>query len=418
MTGKAKLQKALNHEEAPLLIDIGGCSTTGIHCSMVEKLRDYYGLEKRPVIIAEPMQMLGAVEEDLKKAMGIQTASVTGDCNIFGFRQENFKEYLTPWKQLVLVPGDFNTDVSPRGDVMLYAQGRRDYPPAARMPASGFFFDMIERTGDFDEDEYNVEDNFEEFGPVTDDTLAYLGKMRGMYETSPDAIIGNLGGTAFGDIALVPGPSLLNPKGIRGIEEWYVSTITRRDALHQIFDYELKWAIQNLEKMHRVLGDTIQIAYVCGNDFGTQKAPFCSVELFRELYAPYYRAVNGWIHEHTSWKTFKHSCGSIRPLIPELIDVGFDCLNPVQWTAADMDREEIKREYGTHIVYWGGGVDTQKTLPFGTPRQVFDQTLECCETFGRGGGFVFSTIHNIQAKVPVENLVAMINAVKKYNGEE
>lgn len=417
MTGKAKLQKALCHEEAPLLIDIGGCSTTGIHCSMVEKLRDYYGLEKRPVIIAEPMQMLGAVEEDLKQAIGVQTVCVTGDQNIFGFRQENYKEYRTPWNQVVLVPADFNVDVTPQGDVLLYAQGNRAYPPAACMPASGYFFDMIDRTGEFDEDNYNVEDNFEEFGPISEGAISYLKKMREMYLGTPDAVIGNLGGTAFGDIALVPGPSLLQPKGIRGIEEWYVSTVIRQDVLHQIFDYELQWALKNLEKMHAVLGDTIQIAYVCGNDFGTQKAPFCSVEVFRELYAPYYRAVNDWIHTNTNWKTFKHSCGSIRPLIPELIDVGFDCLNPVQWTAADMDRREIKRDYGDRIVYWGGGIDTQKTLPFGTPQQVYDQTLECCEIFGKGGGFVFSTIHNIQAKVPVENLVAMINAVRKYNGE-
>lgn len=417
MTGKARLQKALSHEEAPLLIDIGGCSTTGIHCSMVEKLRDYYGLEKRPVVIEEPMQMLGAMEDDLKQAMGIQTASVTGDRNIFGFRQRDYREYRTPWGQVVLVPAEFQTDTTPEGDVLLYARGDRGHAPAARMPASGFFFDAIDRSGDFDEDTYNVEDNFEEFGPISAETLEHLENMRKKYIDSPDAVLGNLGGTAFGDIALVPGPGLLEPKGIRGVEEWYVSTLIRQDALHQIFDYQLQWALKNLEKMHAVLGDTIQIAYVCGTDLGTQNMPFCSVETFRTLYAPYYRAVNDWIHSHTNWKTFKHCCGSIRPLIGELIDVGFDCLNPVQWTAANMDRREIKREFGDRIVYWGGGVDTQKTLPFGTAQQVYDQTLECCEIFGKGGGFVFSTIHNIQAKVPTENIVAMIKAVKKYNAE-
>ena len=318
---------------------------------------------------------------------------------------------------MVLVPGDFNTDVAANGDVLLYAQGNRNYPPAARMPQSSFFFDMIDRAGAFDEDDYDVRDNFEEFGPVSENALAYLKTMREKYLHSPDAVMGNLGGTAFGDIALVPGPSLLAPKGIRGVEEWYVSTVVRPEVLREIFDYELKWALENLEKMHAVLGDTIQIAYICGNDFGTQKAPFCSVDTFRSLYAPYYKTVNNWIHTHTNWKTFKHSCGSIRPLIPEFIEAGFDCLNPVQWTAAQMDRDEIKREYGRNIVFWGGGVDTQKTLPFGTPEEVYNQTLACCETFGKGGGYVFATVHNIQAKVPVENVVAMIDAVKKYNGE-
>jgi len=415
MTGKEKLRKALNHEEAPLLFDIGGCSTTGIHCSMVEKLRDYYGLEKRPVVVWEPMQMLGVVDDDLKQILGIQTCGVGGECNIFGFKSEEFKEYMTPWNQLVLVPVDFNTDTKPNGDVYLYPQGNRNYSPVAHMPASGYFFDMLDRAGEFDEDEYNIEDNFEEFGPISESGLQHLAKIRDTYKDTPDAVIGNLGSTSFGDIALVPGPTLLEPKGIRGIEEWYVSTVIRKDIIHEIFEYELKWAIHNLEKMHAVLGDTIQIAYVCGNDFGTQKAPFCSVEAFRELYAPYYRQVNDWIHTHTNWKTFKHSCGSIRPLIPELIDVGFDCLNPVQWTAANMDRAEIKKEFGDRIVYWGGGVDTQRTLPFGTPQEVYDQVLECCKIFGKGGGYVVNAIHNIQAMTPVENLVAMVNAVKKYN---
>lgn len=415
MTGKAKLAKALNHEEAPLLIDIGGCTTTGIHCSMVEKLRDYYGLEKRPVTITEPMQMLGSVDEDLKEVMGVQTICVTSDYGIFGFKQDNFKEFMTPWGQLVLVPGEFNTSITDKGDVLLYAQGNRDYPPAARMPNSSFFFDSTIRVDEFDEDKYSVEENFEEFGPVEKGTLTYLANVKEQYKNADDVVIGNLGGTAFGDIALVPGPSLLQPKGIRDIEEWYISTITRQDLIRQIFDHQLEWALMNLEKMHTVLGDTIQVAYICGNDFGTQNAPFCSVDVFRKLYAPYYRRVNDWIHAHTNWKTFKHSCGSIRPLLPELIDVGFDCLNPVQWTAANMEREDIKREFGANIVYWGGGIDTQKVLPFGSPQQVFDQTLECCSIFGKGGGYVFNTIHNIQAKTPIENLVAMLDAVHKYN---
>ena len=274
MTGKEKLTKALNHEEAPLLIDIGATPTTGIHCSMVEKMRAYYGLEKRPVVVSEPMQMLGLVEDDLKQAMGIQTIGVTGEKNIFGFGQDHLKEFRTPWGQEVLVPGDFNTDIAPNGDVLLYAQGNRAYPPAARMPASGFFFDAIDRADEFDEDEYNVEDNFEEFGPVSEDGLAWLKTVRERYLGSADAVVGNLGGTAFGDIAMVPGPSLLAPKGIRNVEEWYVSTVVRPETLREIFDYELKWALENLQKMHATLGDTIQVAYVCGNDLARRKRRF------------------------------------------------------------------------------------------------------------------------------------------------
>jgi hypothetical protein len=417
MTGKEKLQKAFAHESAPLLMDIGGMPTTGAHSSVVEKLRDYYGLEKHPVTILEPMQMLGLIEDDLKQALGVQTTPLGGDYNMFGIKQENFKEFRTPWGQTVLVPGEFHTDVSEKGDVLLYAKGDRSHPAAARMAASAYFFDATERAGEFDEDEYRVEDNFEEFGPVEESTLEHFRAMKALYQGSDDAMLGNLGGTGFGDIALVPGVGLTQPKGIRGVEEWYVSTLLRPDKLRQIFDYQLEWALKNLEKMAAILGDTIQVAYVCGTDFGTQKAPFCSCELFDELYAPYYRAVNGWIHAHTNWKTFKHSCGSIRPLMSRLIDTGFDCINPVQWTAGDMDRETLKREYGKHVIFWGGGIDTQRTLPYGTPKEVYDQALECCRIFGKGGGYVFNTIHNIQANTPIENIIAMVNAVRDYNGE-
>lgn len=417
LTGKQKLQKACAHENAPLLLDIGGTSTTGMHCSVVEKLREYYGLPRHPITIWEPMQMLGLIEDDLKQALGVETTSLCGDYNMFGIKQENYKEFKTPWKQTVLVPGEFNTDIAEKGDVLLYSQGNKRYPPAARMPATGYFFDALDRTPEFDEDAYRVEDNFEEFGPVPQGTLDYFKSMQTQLISTGDAVIGSLGSTAFGDIALVPGLGLLEPKGIRAVEEWYVSTVARPEKIHEIFEYQLGWAIKNLEKLAPILGDTIQVAFVCGTDFGTQKAPFCSGKTFDELYAPYYRAVNGWIHSHTNWKTFKHSCGCIWPLIPKLIDVGFDCLNPVQWTADNMDREALKREFGRDVVFWGGGINTQKTLPFGTPNENYDQALECCKIFGEGGGFVFNTIHNIQANTPIENIVSMVKAVHDYNGD-
>jgi uroporphyrinogen-III decarboxylase len=195
-----------------------------------------------------------------------------------------------------------------------------------------------------------------------------------------------------------------------------MATAMYQDYLHEIFEKQVEIALSNLEKIHGVLGDAIGLAYVCGNDFGTQNGPFCSVETFRELYAPYYKKINGWIHRNTSWKTFKHSCGSIYPLIPEMIDAGFDIINPVQWTANEMQPQRLKAEFGKNIVFWGGGVDTQKTLPFGTPDQVRKEVLAMCEVFSKDGGFVFNTVHNILANTPTENLVAMIEAIREFNG--
>jgi uroporphyrinogen-III decarboxylase len=140
------------------------------------------------------------------------------------------------------------------------------------------------------------------------------------------------------------------------------------------------------------------------------------VETFRELYGPYYGRINGWIHAHTPWKSFKHSCGAIADLIPSFIEAGFDILNPVQISAAGMDSQKLKSEFGKDIVFWGGGVDTQKTLAFGAPEEVRAEVLSRCETFARGGGYVFTSVHNVQADVPVLNIVSMIDAVAEFNG--
>jgi len=164
------------------------------------------------------------------------------------------------------------------------------------------------------------------------------------------------------------------------------------------------------------VGDKVDAVFVCGTDFGTQTSTFCSVDTFRELYLPYYRQVNGWIHANTGWKTFKHSCGAVETFMESFIQAGFDIINPVQCSAAGMDPAHLKKRYGGSLTFWGGGVDTQRTLPFGTPEEVREQVLRRCEVFAPGGGFVFNAIHNVQALTPVENIVAMINAVHEFNG--
>jgi len=215
---------------------------------------------------------------------------------------------------------------------------------------------------------------------------------------------------------LVPAPFLKRPKGIRDISEWYLSTSSRRGYIHEVFSRQCEIALANLARIHAVAGDTIDTVFVCGTDFGTQTSSFCSESTFRGLYYPYYKQVNDWIHAHTTWKTFKHSCGSVRRFIPAMIESGFDILNPVQCSATGMDAQELKDAYGDRLVFWGGGIDTQKVLPFGTPDEVRRQVLERCRIFGSGGGFVFNTVHNIQACTPVGNIVAMLDAVRDFNG--
>jgi uroporphyrinogen-III decarboxylase len=158
----------------------------------------------------------------------------------------------------------------------------------------------------------------------------------------------------------------------------------------------------------------LRVAVVCvtGTDFGTQAGPFIAPAAYRDLFLPFHRAVNDWVHAHTSWKTFIHSCGSVIRLLPDFVEAGFDILNPVQLSAAGMDARELKSRFGDRITFWGGGVDTQRTLPFGTPDEVRREVRERVAIFSPGGGFVFNTIHNVQAKVPVENLRALYETVR------
>ncbi len=399
-------------------MDFGGTAVTGVHVSCVAALREWFGLEKRPVKVHEPYQMLGWLDEDLKQAMGIDVEGVFPRKTMFGFPNAGWKGWRMPDGLEVLVPEGFVTTVEPSGDILIYPEGDLSAPPSGRMPAGGYFFDSIIRQEPIDEERLNPEDNLEEFTPIAAEDLAHLETESARAAATGRAVIANFGGTAFGDIALVPGPFLKHPKGIRDVAEWYMATRTRRDYIHAVFSRQCEIALDNLERIHHAIGNRVDAVFLCGTDFGTQTSSFCSAATFRELYFPYYQRLNGWVHAHTGWRTFKHSCGSVERFIPAFIEAGFDILNPVQCSAAGMGAEHLKSAYGEMLVFWGGGVDTQRVLPFGTPEEVRAQVLERCEVFARGGGFVFNTIHNIQAGTPVENILAMLEAVREFNGRE
>jgi len=417
MTSKERVLASLNHREPDAVpVDFGSTAVTGIHVNAIAGLRDRYGLEKRPARVYEPYQMLGLIDEDLKKVMGIDVEGIPAPETLFGFRNENWKSYRLDSGLEVLVSEHFRTTKEPNGDTLIYPKGDLSAPPSGRMPKNGFFFDTIVRQEPIDEAKLNPEDNLEEFGPITLQNLDYFAVESGRAAATGRAVMATFGGTAFGDIALVPAPFLKYPKGIRDIEEWYVSTVTRQEYIHRIFEKQAEIALKNLEKIKAAVGGRVDAVFICGTDLGTQQSQFCSVDTFRKLYFPYYKMVNDWVHRNTKWKTFKHSCGAVEPLIEPFIEAGFDILNPVQVTAAGMDAAHLKKTYGGRIVFWGGGVDTQTTFAFGTPAQVHEQVLRRMEVLAPGGGFIFNAIHNIQATTPVANIVAMIEAVKEFNG--
>jgi hypothetical protein len=358
--------------------------------------------------------MLGEIELDLIEALGVDVVPLNGTATLFGFKNEGWKSWTTFDGTPVLVPAGFNTDPEPNGDILMYPDGDKSVPPSGRMPNGGWYFDSIVRQSPIDDDNLNVEDNLEEFGPVSDEELRHFAReAERLFRETDKAIFASFGGTSFGDIALVPAPWLKHPRGIRDVAEWYISTVTRRDSVYEVFDRQCTIALANLAKLREAIGDRITTVFVTGTDFGMQTGSFISPETYRELFKPFHKRINDWIHERTFWKTFIHSCGSVVPLIEDFIQAGFDILNPVQCSAADMDPAILKRKFGDRIVFWGGGVDTQRTLPFGSPEEVRNEVRERIEVFGRGGGFVFNTIHNVQAQTPVENVLAMYETVRE-----
>ncbi len=416
MKSRTRLRKALNHIQPDrIAVDFGSTAVTGIHVHIVEQLRKYFGLQYRPVKAIEPYQMLGEIEEDLMEVLGIDVIGLWGKNNMFGIPQGSWKPFKTFWGQEILVPGNFNTTIDENGDLLIYPEGDKSVPPSAKMPKAGKFFDAIIRQHPIVELNLDPADNLEEFTVFTQQDLNYWKAQAQRGVSSGKGIIATFGGTAIGDIALVPAMNLKHPKGIRDISEWYISTLIRPDYLHKVFDKQTDIAIKNLQKVYGVVGENIDAIFICGTDFGTQDSSFCSPETFDDLYSPYYRKMNDWIHINTGWKTFKHCCGAVEPFMKHFIDAGFDIVNPVQINAAGMVPEHLKKEYGDYLVFWGGGIDTQKTLPFGKPGEVKEQVLKSCEIFSKNGGFVFNAVHNIQANVPLENVIAMFEAIQEFN---
>jgi hypothetical protein len=418
-SSRERVELALAHQEADRVpLDLGGGLVTGMHVSSVYILRQAIGLDPpgTPVKVIEPYQMLGEIGPDLMDALGVDVVGVGRPTNMYGFRNDNWKRWSAFNGTPLLVPGDFPTDPEPNGDILMYPCADRSAPACARMPKAGLYFDSIIRQDPIDEEHLDAAANLEEFAPISDEAVEHIRAEVARLLPSGRAILADFGGMGFGDVALVPGPTLRHPRGIRDLEEWYMSLVSRPQYVYEVFDRQAEIALANLARIHAAIGDGVTAVFVTGADFGTQEGPLISPKTYRTLFKPFHVRVNDWIHANTGWKTFIHSCGSIWRLLDDIVDAGFDALNPVQTSAANMDPRHLKQAYGDRVTFWGGGIDTQQVLPFGTREEIRAMVRDRMRVFGPGGGFVFNPIHNIQAGVPVENLLALYGAVEEFRG--
>ena len=418
MNSRERVIKTINHQETDHIpLDLGSTTVTGIQASTYAKLRQSLGLRNKLVRIADPFQMLGEVEMEVIEKLGIDTVGLWLPTNAFGFKNEKWKPWTLFDGTKVMVPEKFTTKPDNEGNIYLYPQGDNSVPPCAKMPKGGYYFDLLVRQEAFDEKNLNPEDwANQQYSIFSEETLRYLEKKADeLYKNTDLSIIGKFVDASFGEVSMLPGPAIKHPKGIRDMQKWIMAHIEYPDYIKGIFELQCEIALKNLELSYEAVGNKIDVIRVSGTDFGTQNGPLISPDMYREFYKPFHKRINDWIHKNTSWKTFYHTCGSIVPILDDLIEAGVDILNPVQTSAKDMDPKMLKERYGDKLIFWGGGVDTQGTLPFGTPEEVRKEVNERCQIFGKDGGFVFNTIHNIQSKVPIENLIAMFQTVKEFN---
>lgn len=418
MNHRERLLKALNHEKTDRPpIDLGSSGVSGIHALAYSKLRHALDLEEKPVFDYEALQQLARVDEDVRQALDVDVVGLLPYYNSIGVRNHPLvlKDYPIPQGGMGKCVEGFQYKIDSDGSRYAYPQGNTNYPPSYKMPAGGYFFDPLNRSDDTVDDETDPYEDFgDSFGVMSEEEgKFYAQQVKQLKENTDYGIVFGAALASFGDLARIPGPNVLQPKGIRGVDEWLIAHKLRPEYVYAVNEINAKAVLKSYEVLYQAVGNDIDVLFVSGTDFGTQNGPMISHDDFCKLYKPFYKQVNDWIHNNTKWKIMYHSCGSIVEFIDDFVEIGVDILNPVQCSAKGMDAKYLKDKYGDKLVFWGGGIDTQKTLPFGTPDECRAQVRERIETLGAQGGFVFNSIHNIQANTPVENLLAIFEEARK-----
>lgn len=394
MNSRQRVLAALNHEQPDRIpIDFGGTRQSGIAASTYHQLKSLLG-QASPTRVYDLYQMLAEVERPMLEHFGADVVGLNRPAVAFGIENRDWK----PWRLFdgtpVEVPGGFAPVTEPNGDLVLL----RDGVPIARMPRGGFYFDRLEvypGGAHLPVEDVNP--------PLIDDALCehYRLQSEALSQNTDFAVIAPFG----------PPYELFYGLGTGGFEHWMMALAAEPEYVDALCGKLVDIWIENLKRFTQAVGHRVQIVQF-NDDFGTQDAPFLSVSMFRELIMPHYKRGLDWIHANTDMKVFLHSDGAIMPLIPSLIEMGVDILNPVQTSARGMDARTLKDEFGDRLVFWGGSLDCQQTLPFGTAEDVVREVREHVRIFAPDGGYVFASVHNIQAQVPPENVIAMFEAAR------
>jgi len=379
MTPRERILAALNHQESDRVpIDLGSSIVTSCTKAAYEPLREHLGLPDEEVVVYDEIQQLPYIGEDVLQRFGVDTRMVQlPPAHVKGVEIIDDGEY---W-------------------AMYDRWGARMQMPKDKP----LYYDWVEF-------------------PIKEPTLEALEAYRWPEPDSPELIAGlreraeHLRATT--DYALVGsgvigGGIFEQSCRIMGMQEFMMGMLTAPQFSEALVDGIVETYIEAVDRYLAQVGEYIDV-FTFWDDVATQQGWMISPQSYIDVIKPRQKKLFAAIKERADVKIFYHGCGAVYELIPHLIEIGVDIINPVQVNAEGMDSARLKAAYGDDIVFWGGGVDTQKVLPFGTPDEVRDEVKRRIDDFAPGGGFVFATVHNIQAYVPPENIEAAYDTALTY----
>ena len=398
MTSRERILAAINHQPVDRVpIDFGGTRQSGISLWAYTHLRERLGVSTtKPPRVFDTYQMLAEIEQEVADRFGADCVGLNRPAVAFGIRNENWKIFQFDGVRAE-VPGDFTPEPDDEGGWVLKRQGQA----IAAMPAGGFYFDRLEKYPGATHPDLGTWR-----APRLDElTLEHFhAQAESLFGSTDKAVIAALG----------PPYELFNGIGQGGFEQWMLTFASEPEYVNDLYAELVNAWVENLRAFHSAVGNRLQILQIC-DDFGTQHAPFLSVKMFRERLLPAYKRGLDWIHENTQWKVLLHSDGALVPLLPSIIEMGVNILNPVQTSAAGMDPERLKREFGSNLVFWGGSCDAQSTFVHGIPSEVAAETQKNLAVFTRDSGYVCAPIHNVQANVPPDNVIALFETALSFH---
>jgi uroporphyrinogen decarboxylase len=411
MTSRERVLAAINHQSTDQIpVDMGSNPSSGISAMGYTKLKKALGIETGHTRIFDVVQQLAQVEDEVIDTLGLDIIDIG---RVFNTSDDDWYDITMPDGSTAQYPKWFRPLEREDGANEVEVDGI----VIARRPAGGAFYDQTHfpYEDDYPSDysdlpaamskvlwqnlahspwDHAADDNFWE------DLRARTLTLR---ESTDKALMITCGCNLFEWGTF-----------LRKLDNFLMDLLAEPEEVEGLLDALMEIHLQGLEKVCKAVGDIVDILRF-GDDLGTTGGLFMPPDTYRELFKPRHTLLNQYVHENSQMKTFLHSCGSIYRVMPDLIEAGYDIINPVQTNCLEMEPETLKKEFGKDITFWGGGCDTAAILNKATPDEVRKHVLERCELFSKDGGFIFNTIHNILPEVPAENIVACFDAVKEFN---